>query len=199
MKRRSIFASFLSLALAAVLLVGCANQQKPAQQAIADVEAALAAAGADATKYIPDKVQAVEAQLANLKVMYDAKDYKGAIAAAPAALAAAQALPTEAAAVRQAAMDAYATEWAALSATVPAALAAVDSRASILAKAKKLPEGMTAEQLAAVQVGLVEANDLWSRASAAQAAGDLEQAVALANSTKERADGLLLALGMGAG
>jgi enamine deaminase RidA (YjgF/YER057c/UK114 family) len=199
MKTRSIFASFLSLALAAVLLVGCANQQKPAQQAIADVEAALAAAGADATKYVPDMVLAVEAQVANLKSLYDKKDYKGVIAAAPAALAAAQALPTEAATVKQAALDAYATEWAALSATVPAALAAVDSRASILAQAKKLPEGMTAEQLASVQTGFTEANDLWSRASAAQAAGDIEEAVALGNSAKERADGLLAALGMSAG
>ena len=56
----------------------------PAQKAIADIEAAVAAAGEDATKYIPDEVQAVNDQVANLKAMFDKKDYKGVLAAAPA-------------------------------------------------------------------------------------------------------------------
>ena len=53
MKFKSVFAGFLSLAMAAVLLAGCANQMEPAKKAIADIEAAVAAAGPDAAQYIP--------------------------------------------------------------------------------------------------------------------------------------------------
>ena len=59
MKLKSVFAGFLSLAMAAVLLAGCANQMEPAKKAIADIEAAVAAAGPDAAQYIPDQLQAV--------------------------------------------------------------------------------------------------------------------------------------------
>ena len=41
MKLRSVFAGFLSLVMAAVLLAGCANQMEPARKAIADIEAAV--------------------------------------------------------------------------------------------------------------------------------------------------------------
>jgi hypothetical protein len=46
------------------------------------------------------------------------------------------------------------------------------------------------------QGGLAEANTLWTQATAAQSSGDLEQAVGLGRQTKEKADGMLAALGM---
>lgn len=199
MNTRSFFTRLLSLTLTALLIAGCANQMEPARKAIADVEAALAAAGADATKYIPGQVRAVEAQIANLNTMFDQQDYKGVLAAAPAALAQAEALAGDASAARQAAMEAHEAEWASLIATLPGALTAIDARVSILAKARKLPDGMTAEQLQSVQQGFAETSDLWTRATASHAVGELEQAVALGVSVKERADGLLAALGMSTG
>jgi hypothetical protein len=199
MKTRSLFAGLLALTLAAVLIAGCADRMEPAGKAIADVEAALAAAGGDATKYIPGRVRAVETQIANLKTMFDQQDYKGVLAAAPAALAQAEALARDASAARQAATEAHEAEWAALIATLPGALAAIDARVSILAKARKLPDGMTAEQLQSVQAGFSEASDLWARATTSHAVGELEQAVALGVAVKERADALLAALGMSTG
>jgi hypothetical protein len=59
MKLRSVFAGFLSLVMAAVLLAGCANQMEPARKAIAGIAAAIAAAGPDAAQFIPDQLQAV--------------------------------------------------------------------------------------------------------------------------------------------
>jgi len=129
MKLKSVFAGFLSLAMAAVLLAGCANQMEPAKKAIADIEAAVAAAGPDAAQYIPDQLQAVTSQIADLKMKFDQKDYKGVIAAAPALLTQAQGLAAEAGTAKQAAeaaaLQALNSEWSTLSTDLPAQLAAV--------------------------------------------------------------------------
>jgi hypothetical protein len=169
---------------------------EPAQKAISDIEAAVAAAGDDATKYVPDEVRAVNDQVATLKAQFDKKDYKGVIAAAPAVLAKAQALVASAAAKKTESMDALNAEWGSLAASVPQAVAAIQSRVDILSKSKKLPAGMDKATLESTKTGLAEANTLWTHATAAQSSGDLEQSVGLARQTKEKADGLLAALGM---
>ena len=190
------YARFVALVLAALVLAGCANQKEPAQKAIADIEAAVAAAGEDATKYVPDQVQAVNDQLANLKSMFDKKDYKGVLAAAPALLSQAQGLTAAAAAKKTEMMDMYAGEWSTLAESVPQAVAAIQSRVDVLSKSKRLPAGMDAQKLDSVKAGLAEANSTWTQATQAQAAGDLEQAVTLAQQVKTRTDELLTTLGM---
>jgi hypothetical protein len=199
MKTIHPYARFLALVLAAVAIAGCANKMEPAQKAIADIEAAITAAGADATKYIPDQVQAVNDQLANLKAMFDKKDYKGVLAGAPAVLTAAQGLATEAAAKKTEMMDMYAGEWSNLASSVPQAVAAIQSRVDVLSKSKKLPAGMDKAALESVKTDLADANTMWTQATQAQAAGDLEQAVTLAQQVKTKADELLSTLGMSPG
>ena len=123
MKLKSVFAGFLSLAMAAVLLAGCANQMEPAKKAIADIEAAAAAAGPDAAQYIPDQLQAVTSQITDLKMKFDQKDYKGVIAAAPAVLAQAQGLAAAAAASMSAMAFLAGSIWLAQPASNTAAIA----------------------------------------------------------------------------
>jgi len=53
MKQQSVWL----LALAAVLVVGCASQKGPAEQAVAGTESALAAVRHDAQRYVPDQLQ----------------------------------------------------------------------------------------------------------------------------------------------
>lgn len=199
MKTIQPYTRFIALVLAAFAIAGCANKMAPAQKAIADIEAAVAAAGEDATKYIPAEVQAVNDQVTNLKAMFDKKDYKGVLAAAPALLTQAQGLTSAAAAKKTEMMDAYAGEWSTLSSSVPEAVAAIQSRVDVLSKSKKLPAGMDAATLDSVKTSLAEANTMWSQATEAQAAGDLEQAVTLAQQVKTRTDELLTTLGMTAG
>ena len=199
MKTIQPYARFIALILAAFVVAGCANKMAPAQKAIADIEAAVAAAGDDATKYVPDQVQAVNDQLANLKAMFDKKDYKGVLAAAPAVLTQAQGLTAAAAAKKTEMTDMYAGEWSTLASSVPQAVAAIQSRVDILSKSKKLPAGMDAATLDNVKTSLAEANSTWAQATEAQAAGDLEQAVTLAQQVKTRTDELLTTLGMTAG
>jgi hypothetical protein len=199
MKTIQPYTRFIALVLAAFAIAGCANKMAPAQKAIADIEAAVAAAGEDATNYSQEQVQAVNDQVANLKAMFDKKDYKGVLAAAPAALTQAQGLTSAAAAKKTEMMDAYAGEWSTLSSSVPEAVAAIQSRVDVLSKSKKLPAGMDAATLDSVKTSLAEANTMWSQATEAQAAGDLEQAVTLAQQVKTRTDELLTTLGMTAG
>ncbi|TLZ16064.1 MAG: hypothetical protein E6K34_12125 [Gammaproteobacteria bacterium] len=79
MKKHSVWL----LGLAAVLVVGCANQKGPAEQAVAGAETALAAVRDDAQKYVPDRLQAVDAQLAALKDRLAKGDYRAALTGAP--------------------------------------------------------------------------------------------------------------------
>lgn len=206
MKPRSLFTAFLSMAFAALMLAGCANQMEPAQKAIADIEAAITAAGPDASQYIPNELQAVTSQLADLKAKFDQKDYKGVLAAAPALLTQAQGLAGAAASARQAAeaartaeLEALNAEWTMLSGTLPAAVAAIESRVSILSKSKKLPANLDAATFASVQAGLADSKALWDQATAAQASGNIEGAVTAARQVKEKTDAALAALGMTAG
>jgi hypothetical protein len=202
MKTRSVFTTFLSMAFAALLLVGCANQMEPAKKAIADIEAAIAAAP-DASQYVPDQLQAVSSKLVDLKARFDQKDYKGVLAAAPALLTEAQGLAGAAASAKEAAMaaelEAMNAEWAALSASLPAAVEAIESRVNILSKSKKLPANLDAATFESVQTGLADAKSLWEQATAAQASGNMEAAVTAARQVKEKADAALAALGMTAG
>ena len=203
MKPKTVFAGFLSLVMAAALIAGCANQMEPAKKAIADVEAAVAAAGPDAAQYIPDQLQAVTTQIADLKMKFDQKDYKSVLAAAPALLTQAQGLTAAAASAKQAAeaaaLEAFNSEWGTLAADIPAQLAAVTSRVGILSKSKKLPAGLDAASFEAARSGTDEAKSLWDQATAAQAAGNIEQAVMTARQVKEKLDAAMTGLGMSAG
>ena len=199
MKTIQSYTRFAALALAALALAGCANKMEPAKKAIADIEAAVAVAGEDATRYIPDQVQAVNDQVANLKAMFDRKDYNGVLKAAPAVQTQAQGLAAAAAAKKTEMMDQYAAEWSTLADSIPEAVAAIQSRVEVLSKSRKLPAGMDKAKLDSVKAGLDEANTMWTQATQAQASGDLEQAVSLAQQVKTRTDALLSELGMSPG
>jgi len=203
MKLKTVFAGFLSLVMAAVLLTGCANQMEPAKKAIADIEAAVEAAGPDAAQYIPDQLQAVTSQITELKMKFDQKDYKAVNAAAPALLTQAQGLAAAADTAKQAAdaaaLEAFNAEWGTLSTDLPAQLAAVTGRVEILSKSKKLPAGLDAATFDAAKSGAGEAATLWEQATAAQAAGNMEQAVTTARQVKEKLNAAMAGLGMSAG
>ncbi len=202
--RGTLYALFaLSLAIS-----GCTNQMEPAKKAIAEIEAAVSAAGADAQQYIAEDLKAVNDQLSALKADFDKKDYAAVLAAAPALLTKAQGLvgatdtakraaEAQAAAAQLAAEQAMQADWTALSGALPAAIAAIDSRVKILAKSKKLPANVTKDALASAQTNLADAKSLWEQASGAQTAGNLADAVTAAQQAKAKADAALASLGMG--
>src|SRR6516162_8716823 len=71
-------------ALAAVFIIACQNQRAPAEQAVAAAESALTSIRDMATRYAPDQLQTVDAQLNGVKDSLAKGDYKGVMAAMPA-------------------------------------------------------------------------------------------------------------------
>src|SRR6202030_490772 len=119
MKKQTVW---LLATLAGVLVVGCANQKAPAEQAVAGAETALAAVRDNAQKYVPDQLQAVDSQLAALKDSLTKGDYKGVLTGAPTLNSAISSLKDAAEAKKADAEAALAKEkdaWGALRAEVP--------------------------------------------------------------------------------
>jgi hypothetical protein len=176
----------LGLLATVTLLIGaCSNQMEPAQQAIAGIDSAVASASPDAAKYVPDELAAVQTKLTALKAAFDKKDYVGVLAAAPALLAEAQNLLGDAALKKDAVVKVLGSEWTGLAATVPALVAAVSKRVAMLDKSKHLPAGV---DLAAAKTNIADATSLWSKAQAAFAANNVEEAVTSARSVKAKAE-----------
>jgi hypothetical protein len=183
--------AFLSLAV--IALAACAGQKEPAQKLIADIEATVTAASAEAEKYVPDQLTDVQTKLVGLKASFDKQDYAAVVAGAPAVLGAARSLATAAAAKKDEVLKALNDKWTVLAGTVPGYATAIQERIDFLSKKsnKKLATGI---DLDAAKAGASEANSLWSKAQAAFATGNMDEAVSTAKDVKTRIEALAAAL-----
>ena len=196
MKKQSVW---LLATLAAVLVVGCASQKAPAEQAVAGAETALAAARDDAQKYVPDQLQAVDAQLAALKDSLTKGDYKSVLTGAPTLNSAISSLKDAAEAKKadtEAALAKAKDAWGPLSAEVPKMVDAIQSRVTALSKSHHLPKGVTRDGLASAKSGVDSLKSMWSDASNASASGDFTTAVGKAQAVKDKAAEIMKSLGM---
>jgi hypothetical protein len=180
---------FAFAALLALVLVGCTTQKDTAKTLIAEIDAAVSAAEPEAAKYIPEQLSDVRTQLSGLHEAFDHKDYAGVLDRAPAALAAAQSLATAAAAKKDEILKALNDDWSDLVAAVPGDVAALQSRVEFLGSkaGAKLAKGV---DVAAAKGRLDDLASLWSKAQAAFAAGNLNEAVAAAKDVKVKAESL---------
>jgi hypothetical protein len=185
------------MSLAGILLAACANQKEPAQKAIVDIEATVAGASADAQKYVPDQLSEVQGKLADLTAAYDKQDYAAVVAGAPAVMTEAQGLASAAAAKKDETMKALNDQWTNLSASLPATVTAIQSRIDSLSK-KTSKKAATGIDLAAAKSALSDASALWSKAQAAFATGNLDEAVSTAKDVKSKLDALTATLKMDA-
>ena len=178
---------------AAIILAACAGQKQPAQKLIGDIEATVTAASAEAAKYVPDQLADVQSKLGALKAAYDKQDYASVVTGGPAVLTAAQGLATAAAAKKDEMLKALNDEWTGLSGSVSGAITAIQSRMDLLSKksSKKMAAGI---DLAAAKSGLSDATSLWSKAQAAFASGNLDEAVSTAKDVKAKIDALAASL-----
>jgi hypothetical protein len=181
------------ISIAAIILAACAGQKEPAQKLISDIEATVAAASAEAAKYVPDQLADVQSKLGALKASFGKQDYAAVVTGGPAVLSAAQGLATAAAAKKDEILKALNDEWTNLAGSLPGEVTAIQNRIDLLSKksSKKMAAGI---DLAAAKSALSDATSLWSKAQAAFAAGNMDEAVKTADAVKSKVDALATSL-----
>jgi hypothetical protein len=193
MRRFRRVARYALISVAAFILAACGGQKEPAQKLIGDVEAVVTAASSEAAKYVPDQLADVQSKLDALKASFAKQDYAAVVSAAPAVLNSAQGLATAAAAKKDEVLKSLNDSWSALAASVPAEVTAVQNRIDQLSKesAKKKPADI---DLNAAKGAEAEAVALWSKAQAAFADGNLDEAVGTAKDVKAKIEALAASL-----
>ena len=183
------------ISMAALLLAACAGQKEPAQKLIGDIEATVIAASAEAAKYVPDQLADVQGKLGALKASFDKQDYAAVMTGGPAVLSEAQSLATAAAAKKDEILKVLNDQWTGLAGALPADVAAVQNRIDVLSQksSKKQAAGI---DLDAAKAGAGDATALWSKAQAAFAAGNLDEAVSTAKDVKVKVEALATSLKM---
>jgi hypothetical protein len=199
MRRISPWTVCSSMLLAAAMLFACASQKEPAEKAVAQVEASIAALKEDASKYAASELQGVEASLGALKDKLAGGDYKSVLAEVPklqAAVTSLQSTVSEQKANAEAAMAAAKEQWISLSADVPKMVAAIQSRVDILDKSRKLPKNVSQSAFDSAKSGLDYMKTTWAEATSAFSSGDAVSAVDKANAVKQKGNEVLAQLGM---
>jgi hypothetical protein len=176
---------FAVAALLAIFLAACSTQKDSAHSLIVQIEATVSAAEPEAAKYVPEQLAEVRGQLAGLHAAFAHKDYGEVVGRAPAVLGTAQSLATAAAARQDEILAALNDDWTSLAAAVPGEVTLLQTRVDVLSK--KPAKGVDAE---AIKGRMGDVTSLWSKAQAAFAAGNLNEAVAAAKDVKTKADAL---------
>jgi prophage DNA circulation protein len=186
-------ARFALLSWVAITMAACAGQKEPAQKLLADIEATVTAAAPEAAKYVPDQLMSVQTKFGALKTSFDKHDYAAVVSGAPAVLGAAQMLATAAAAKKDEVLKALNDKWSVLAATVPDSMTAIQNRIDALRKksGKKIAAGVS---LDAARTNLDEAASLWSKAQAAFAGGNMDEAVRTAEDVRTRIEAVAATL-----
>lgn len=190
--------SMLSFAAAALVLAACANQQEPAQKALAQVEASLAEVRADAEKYAAEQLANVDEGIKMLKSNMAHKDYRGVMMNAPSVSKSIDDLKATVAANKaeaEANLAAAQAEWSELTASVPPMVDALQKRVDTLTKTRKLPKDMDQAAFDAARNGFEQLKTSWTEASADFAGGKAAEALRKARAAKARGQELLDQLG----
>jgi hypothetical protein len=187
MQRRNRLGRLSFVSLVAIVLAACAGQKEPAEKLIGEIHATVAAASSEAAKYIPDQLANVQTQLSALKASFEKQDYAAVVSGAPAVLAAASSLATDAATKKDEVLKALNDKWTALAGSVPGYLTAIQNRIDFLAKKanKKAAAGIDLE---GAKSALGEAMATWSKAQAAFATGNMDEAVNTSQDVKSKVD-----------
>ena len=189
--RRSNFRLALGL-LACFAMIACGAEKRAARAGIQAADRAVAAAGDDVAKYAADQWKPITDAVASAKDSFEKKDYRAAIESIrdigpkiQAAQAAATQKKTE-----------LSNSWSELSASLPKMVDAIKTKVDELSSMKKLPKGIDAAALDGAKQGLAAATQAWSEAQDAFKSGNLADAVAKANTVKQKATEAMQALGM---
>jgi hypothetical protein len=190
----TIRTSLITMMVAVLLAVvaGCASNKGPAEAALAAAQSAVDSVVAEAGKYVPEQVQALQGQLASLKDKFSKGDYEGVTSEAKTLAVKAEEVASAAATKK----TELTQTWNSISEGMPKVVEAIKGRVDILSQSKKLPANMTADKLATAKSGLGEITQQWTAATEAYKGGNLLDAITKATAVKTKAAELLTMLGM---
>ena len=171
--------ALVALALIVAATPGC-SQKDPASEAIAAAEQSLADVHESAMKYLPDQYDVIKADLEKARKAFEEQKYADALAAVKTIPARAQQLGEDAAAAKEAATVQLTETWNALSGSIPERLAQLEARLAEVGKLRQLPAGIEQKSINIAESSVEWARKEWDGASAAFAAGKLEEAAKLA-------------------
>lgn len=173
--------------VAALLTVGCANQKEPATRALAAAETQLNAMQADAAKYAPEALEAVETTLSKLHAALANGDYSGVLAAAPELTKSVSTLKETTEAKKTevlAAIEQAKTQWATLGVELPKQVEALKQRIATLSESKSARAKLAPGAFDAAKTGLEEIEREWTSALGTFNAGDQAEAVGKAEAVR---------------
>lgn len=167
--------------VAVIALAACSRQMEPAERAIADIHATVAASARDAAKYLPEQLARVQMSLAGLELSFNRHDYSAVLAAAPSVMHDARSLAAATAARKREVVHGLDEEWTALAASLPDTIGVLRGRIDSLDRRPRSAPGI---DLPAVRRQLLLDESLWSKAQAAFATGNLDEAVSTSRTLK---------------
>lgn len=199
MFRPNALPKLLAVALIAIAFGACADYKTPAGEAVANIEEKLADINVQASKYVPDELASVQAQLDELKVGIEQKEYEAVVATAPRVLKAVSNLIVNSAVAKGAHIAKMQGDWAAFATEMPALIASVDKQIMRYTSRGGLPKGVSRDAFKETVASFDAAKAAWAEAATAGNEGKLEEAVTRTNEIKLVVDAVMQTLGMGKG
>ena len=181
MVRKLTWVSCVLLGIA-LLGAGCRNAQKEATEAAINAAQAAITAGQDeATKYVPDQLEATQTALQSAKDALAKGDDQAALAAAQDAESKAKNLAAAAAAKK----DEWTKAWADLSESVPKSLDKVKAKLNAYEHGAHKPAGLDKSKLADAKEQFELTKQDWADAGTAETQGALGDAMKKAADVKD--------------
>lgn len=182
----------IALLVSISFLMACSSGKKEADVAIKAAEEAVNVTKAEAVKIVPDDVKSLENTLATVKEKFIKGEYKAVLGEATTLAGKAK----EVLAAAKVKKEELTQKWTEISQRIPKMLEDIQRKVDVLSKAKKLPANITAEKFAESKAGLLSTTDEWNKAQQSFSNGNLNYAVEVASSVKDKALKIMEVLGM---
>ena len=191
-----LYKAFVAAALAALCLglAACASQKEPAEQAFAAIEKKFQESGAEIQKYLPDRYAEIGKSVDSLREGIAKESYGDVVTDAKNVESSLKSAVADARIKRAQIQVEMESEWADLSKTMPAMVAAMDKK--IDSQHGRPPKGMTGDAWKATIVDYDAARNAWSKAAGEISRANFEASVLSARDAKTKIAGIMESLGV---
>ena len=184
----------IALLVSISFLMACTGGKKAADVAIKSAEEAVNVTKTEAVKIVPNEVKSLEDTLAAVKEKFTKGEYKTVLEEATTLAGKAKEV-LAAATVKKGELT---KQWLEIRQGLPKMYEDIQEKVDVLSKAKKLPSNLTKEKFEEAKAGLVSAKDEFTKAQESFISGNLNDAVGIASSLKDKALKIMETLGMSA-